>query len=566
VKDAARFLILRSSRNWMRGLGRRLRNPRYAVAILIGAAYLGLVLFGRRHTEGEAVPPDAVALGGTVFLAVLVAKWWLFGADRLALAFSPAEIQFLFPAPVSRFELLGYKLLRAQRPILLNVLVWTFLLRRGAGVGLGTLPYAFSMWVFFSTIFLHRLGVALLRATVTQHGRAGLRRAWPAGVAIAAVAAAAWLTLQRIPRQTLPLNFAGPLDALRLILETPPLGWLLWPFRIPLLPLEAVDLADWLPRLLAALLLLGLHVFWVMRADRAFEEAAIEASARRAQILDRWRKQGAAAGTPVHRSQRWLPLSPNGHPIVAIVWKNITRLIRTVSPGFIVTLLTLITIAAVLAFLERGENSQVLTMIGSIALGWTAALAVLGPQWVRIDLRGELDRLPILRTWPLSGTALMTGQVVSSALVLTLLELGLAGSGLLALVLGGGVQPPGVQLAVFALVGMLVLVGLNLIALCIQNGAALLYPAWVRTEIRPGGIEQVGQQLLTSGISLLLVAVAAVGPGLVAAAVIYLLRGPLGDWALVPGGLLAATGLALEVFLLLDWLGSRFESVDPTAL
>jgi Putative ABC exporter len=564
VRGAALFLLARSSRNWIRGLGRQLQSPRYAVAILIGVAYLGLILFGRHHTEGDSVPPDAVALGGTVFLAVLVAKWWLFGADRLALAFSPAEVQFLFPAPVSRLELLGFKLLRAQRPILLNVLVWTFLLRRGAGAGLGTLPYAVSMWVFFSTIFLHRLGVALVRDSVTQHGRSGLRRAWPALVVIAVVGAAVWSTLQRIPARTLPSDFAGPLDALRLVLDTPPLGWLLWPFRIPLLPLEATDLADWLPRLFAAALLLGLHLFWVLRADLAFEEAAVEASARRALLLDRWKRQGTAAGRPVHRSRRWLPLPAAGHPVSAIVWKNVTRLIRTVSSGFIITLLILVSVAVLLAVLDRGENSAILGMIGSIALGWAAALAVLGPQWVRIDLRGELDRLPMLRTWPLSGATIVAGHVAASALVLTLLELALGGSGLVAVVLGGQATPPGLQLAVFVVVGMLVLAGLNLISLSIQNGAALLYPSWVRTEIRPGGIEQVGQQLLTSGVSLLLLAVAALGPGLLATGVAYLLWANWGSWALVPGGLLAAAGLGLEVFLLIDWIGSQFERADPT--
>jgi hypothetical protein len=160
----------------------------------------------------------------------------------------------------------------------------------------------------------------------------------------------------------------------------------------------------------------------------------------------------------------------------------------------------------------------------------------------------------------------MTGQVLSSTIVLTALQLTLGGTGLLALIAGGDVNLPAPQLAALGLVAVAVLAGINLAALCIQNGAALLYPAWVRTEIRPGGIEQMGQHLLTAGISLLLLALAVTGPLVAGGVTIYLLRPHLDLWAFLPGGLLAAAGLALESVLLLDWLGDRFEQLDPSVV
>src|SRR5512147_1574900 len=112
--SASLYLMARSGRNRARRVLRRLRQPRYALALLVGTGYLALLVFGQRQSSNPVVPAATMELGGTVLLTLLAAKWWLFGGDRLALAFSPAEIHFFFPAPVTRAGLLGYKLLRAQ--------------------------------------------------------------------------------------------------------------------------------------------------------------------------------------------------------------------------------------------------------------------------------------------------------------------------------------------------------------------------------------------------------------------------------------------------------------------
>jgi ABC-2 type transport system permease protein len=566
VREAGFFLIVCSTRNWTRGVFRQLRSPRYAIAVLLGIGYIALVRLGQTQ-GGGGVPSGAVILGGSLFLAILFAKWWVFGADRLALAFTPAEIQILFPAPVSRAALLGLKLVRAQKLILVNVLVWTFLLRRSGGSHLGILSYGISMWVFFSTLFFHRLGVALVRDSMTTHGRAGVRRAWPAVLFLFLLGAAVWFTLERLPPQSLSLHPGGALGGLGLLVETAPLRWVLVPFRIPLLPLGAENLGDWLVRLLPALLLLLGHLVWIVRSDRSFEEAAIEASVRREEFLERWKRHGPAAGQTPSAARSWVPLQPSGHPSLAIVWKNLTRLVRSTSPAFIIALLVAIGVGAFVS-ITGPERPAWLTLIATLSFGWTAALALFGPLWIRIDIRGELNLLPVLRTWPLSGMALMTGQVLSSTIVLTALQLLLGGTGLLALVLAHSREfaLPGLQLAVLGVVGLLVVGGVNLVALCIQNGAALLFPSWVRTEIHPGGIEQMGQHLLTAGISLVLLLAAAAGPAMLGAGATYLLRPSIEWWALVPGGLLTAAGLGLESFLFLDWLGGRFERLDPSSI
>lgn len=565
MREAALFLMARSARNWSVRLAHRLRSPRYFLAVLFGIGYLALALLGQRRGADGPVPTSLVATGGTILLAVLVTKWWLFGADRFALAFTPAEIQFLFPAPVRRGSLLGYKLVKAQRLVILNVLVWVVLLRQGGRSGLGMVPYALGLWVFFSTVSFHRLGVALTRESVFQHGRIGMQRAWPALAAVLVAGGCLWLTLERLPSGLVSAHPYGPIGALQTILDTPPLGWLVWPLKVTLRPLAAETTGEWAVHFGPALGLAALHVLWIIRADRSFEEAAVEASARRAQLMERWRKQGAAATPGIRQARRWVPLGASGHPIPAIVWKNVTRLVRTVSPAFVLTMLGIILTGVVLITLEGQNDPHISKALPALALGWAAALAVLGPQWVRIDLRGDLEHLTLLKTWPLAGLTVMSGQVFSSAALLTLLQAVLIALGVAAAFVEGSLSVS-YRLLLAAVVPVGLFLGtLNVVSLCIQNGAALLYPAWVRTEIRPGGIEQIGQHLLTAGASLLLLLIATAGPGLVAVAGAYLLWPIAGVWALLPAVLLGAFGLGLEGFLLLDWLGRLFERLDPSS-
>ncbi len=561
MKAAALYLLRRIAVNRARRTLLQLRSPRYAVALLLGLVYLVLVLFGQLHHTGGPFAARAIGTGGTVLFLVLVAKWWLFGADRSALAFTPAEVQFLFPAPVSRAALLGYKLARTQILILLNVLIWMVLVRGGGPAGLGPAGQAVNLWLFFSIISLHRLGVALTRQTAVEHGRAGLTRAALPLLLVAGGAVVVWITIAGLA----PGSFANPLAALVQATETPPLAWLLWPFRLPLLPFGAEGVGEWFRSAAVSAGILALHVVWVLRADRAFEDAALAASAHRAELLKRFRGTGhhLPAGGTVPRN--WFRLARRGHPVGAIIWKNLTRLARATSPGLLAMAVVGGAFALALGLARREESPFILTMVGTLALTWCGILALIGPLWVRADLRGDLPHLSLLKTWPLPGLQVMTGEVLSSALVLTAYQAILGAVGLVALSGIEGTMPPPSLLTAASPVVLAALLGLNVLAVGIQNGAALLYPSWVSSEIRPGGIEALGQQVLTTGVSLLLLSLLLTGPAILAGGALYLFTETLGSWAALPALLLAVIGMALEAWLLLDWLGDRFERSDPGA-
>ena len=96
---------------------------------------------------------DVIAALGMV---ALVTFWWVRGGYQRALAFTPVESHFLFPAPVKRRQLIHFKLLRAQSLILVNTLLWVGLLGHGR-TELNSGLRAIALWTLFSTLHLHRL-------------------------------------------------------------------------------------------------------------------------------------------------------------------------------------------------------------------------------------------------------------------------------------------------------------------------------------------------------------------------------------------------------------------------
>ena len=110
------YLTWRSAQNRLVRQLHHLRSPRYLAALLFGLAYLWIMVLSQRPTPAAAGIPDrrVLELIGALALLGAVAWGWVFGVERRVLAFSPAEVTFLFSGPVSRRGLIQFKLLRSQ--------------------------------------------------------------------------------------------------------------------------------------------------------------------------------------------------------------------------------------------------------------------------------------------------------------------------------------------------------------------------------------------------------------------------------------------------------------------
>src|SRR4029077_7809150 len=95
---------------------RRLREPRYLAATILGVAYFGFIIFGRGGRRGprgalSAIPGarSVVETGASILMFVAAAVAWIWPRSKAALPFSRAEVQHLFTAPISRRDLVRYR-------------------------------------------------------------------------------------------------------------------------------------------------------------------------------------------------------------------------------------------------------------------------------------------------------------------------------------------------------------------------------------------------------------------------------------------------------------------------
>lgn len=562
--SALAYLVRTSTRNMLVERARRLRSPRYAVALALGLSYLWLVYFRRsgERMPAEIAPPllQALATLAPVALMLMAAWYWIIGADRKTLAFSEAEVTLLFTAPVSRRALVGYKLARTQIPVFTTSLLWTLMLYRdhpGAGAA-----RFLGLWLALSTLSLHRLAVGITRASQREHGVHGIRRAW---LPMAGFAVLALTTIGAIVRARGAVMAAGgtrqSLAAILHAVSAPPASWSLAPFRLVLAPLFAPPGAAWGAAMLPALAIFLLHLWWVMRTDAAFEEAAVEASAAQAARRERARtRRGGARTVPDQRAIRSLPLAPHGPPAGAIVWKNCLWLVRT---GQLRGLLLppVIALAAVLACAGRYPLLEV--VLGVLCATLAAMMLAFGPMTIRNDLRNDLLNLPMLKSLPLTGRQIVVAEVTSSASAVAANQFLLLAVGLLAFSRTGHFPVhPGPVLGALAMAPLLLL-SLNTANFTIHNAMALLYPGWVRLgDSGSAGIEAMGQVMLTVGATTLMLFALAVLPAAGAAAV-WLTLASHGGVAVALCGALAAALLAVESYLLMRLLGGALERVEP---
>jgi ABC-2 type transport system permease protein len=564
VITALLYLTRTTIRNRFALQARRLRQPRYALALILGIGYFWLVLLrpdsqrARASTSFWSNAEILAALG--VFLLML--GGWVFSGERMALAFSPAEVQFLFPAPLTRRRLISYKLFRGQLVILFNAVIWVFVLRRSGSVLAAPLRFI-GTWMLFTNLSLHRLGAALVRTSLIEHGRAGVRRQLPAILLGAASAIAVLLILRDAVPAIRAARTGGEIaHAIEAAADLPAARTLLYLPRVIVAPSFAQTSTEWLRVAAGTLALLLAQLLWVIQSDVAFEEAAVQASAERARRVDSWRRRSARPRSATNKKvKRSLPLAPTGAPAGAIVWKNTLLLMRTGRVGSIVGLAIMAVVLSLPAVEVRGFDSR---FVAIAALMMVLLLIVLGSRVLQNDFRQDADHLAILKTLPLRPALLVGAEVVSSALPIAALQIVCVVVAYL-VTLGDVDLPLSLMLRTWLLLlAPFVLLTVNITTVTIQNAAALLFPGWVRVSpVVGGGVEVMGQGILATGMLLLTFVVALLPAGAAFAGALWLLGHLPNGW--VAASLIAAVVLLAETWWAIHGLGRRFDRMEPTA-
>jgi hypothetical protein len=222
-------------------------------------------------------------------------------------------------------------------------------------------------------------------------------------------------------------------------------------------------------------------------------------------------------------------------------------------------LIPIVVLAVVLGLNRKGGSfAPVVLMLAVFA-------TLIGPYMVRNDLRMDLPRLPVLKTWPISGRELLLGEMLAPVIMLS-------GTVWFLLAVAFALWPswrvgPGDMLGRAAVAMAAALLAPVLIAgqILIQNAAVVLFPAWIVTGgARARGIEAMGQNMLMMAGTLLSLAIGVLPAAAMAGGLGGLLYYVVGWPGVVPAAAVFAGILLLESALALTWLGRVLERTDPS--
>jgi len=567
---ASVYIIVCSLRNRLRARLRRLREPRYLIGAIVGSGYLYFAVFNRgrigpggsrragRGLSGLAPVWQATgSLLGALALFGLAAAAWLLPAKSGLLEFSRAESAFLFAAPVSRRQLLLHKIMRSQLGSLLaSIVVVAFFAPSSASA---RLQFAVAMWALLVSARVYFASVTLTRARLSSN--AGARGA--AWLAVVTVAAAVLIVFGAVVRQFAVQPAAGLSDLAVRLARTTGTGLpsiVLWPFAALVRPLGASDFATYLAALTGSLAVLAATVLWLLSNADAFDLEAGESSLQAAEAA-------ARRTAPRARATGWT-LALTGRPEGLFVWKNAMQTLRASDAGLLRVVVPVVVVLTGLSFAVMAANR--LTGAAGIVTAFSlvaGAFAVLfGPQIMRLDLRGDLQHLDVLKTWPVSSASVLRGEILWPAGVVTVI----VWAGVTCATIFAGTAFPQLPpewrwaLAVSAIVAAPALVAPQFI---VHNAVAVFFPAWVPTGgQQPRGVDAMGQRLIMMAgvvLSLLLFAL----PGGLAGGVVWLaLHRLLGTAALVPAAVVFTLAVLAEVLMAVELLTPAYERLDLTSV
>jgi putative ABC exporter len=570
VIAASLYITVCSARNRLRLRLRRLREPRYLLGGIVGVAYFYFSFFvrarGRASAAGRrggytAVMPAALAavvaagpvLGGLALLLITIASWMLPGTSGL-LSFSEAEVQFLFPAPVPRRQLLVHRILRSQLGLLLTSLIVAVATPSVAGYARVRLSIA--AWVLLTTAKISFAGITMARGRLTSASGRARRAAW---MPVAMLTAAAVIVAVSLSQAFAAIRPGGLLDLLRVVRvagEHGLAGVVLWPFVTIVRPLFAASPLPYLTAQLSAAVILVLCGVWVLRSDEAFQDAAAASTERR---VSESREQRYRVG-----SSGWT-LAPAGRLDAVFAWKAAMQTFRFVDPRVFARGAAILA-ALALAAVSLGRAGGLAGIVGIFATVGTLAAILFLPQVVRIDMRQDLQHLETLKTWPIPPAAVVRGELLWPGAIIA------AGAWLFeaaALTMSSTVftrvplpwrLSAGVAIAIVA-------PALIFAQLIIHNGVALMFPAWIPLgSERPRGLDAMGQRLIMLAGTWFLLGVMTL-PGAIAGAIVWFAASRVaGAAAVIPGAIVCALAITIEVLLATEVLAPLYERIDITSV
>jgi hypothetical protein len=476
IQRGLALLIALQIKAWFRRTFRGLRRPQNLIILVIGlGTCVGWLLMLMHPGTASARDPDRLRVLAPTSMALLTLLTALASLRTRGVYFKPAEIDLLFPAPISRRALLVYKIAAQSVGILLSSAMIGVLFGRHvphrtfAVIGI-------ALFFLFLTGFGYVLSLLASSASERLFARVGTggKNAFLLGFG----ALVAMVIVQVLRR---PHEYQHAIE----LLEQPPGSWLLAPFQTFAQTIMAPHLfPEFLLYASGSLAQCAVMFALVALLDIDYRETSVRASQW---IQERLKRVQQGAPTIVHGSTATPPRSLPGPMhlggIGAIWWRQVVGLMRNLKALVLPLAATLLIAVSMVVSLASGRP------LTSLERGLTSLIAItlFLTAWLRFDFRGDLDQMETLRALPIAPWKLALGQMLTPVLALLLVQ---------AIVLVGALlaerQPPG-ALEILAMVPLLPLLDLLLIA--VENLAFLLVPNR-HAPGQPADIQFLGRAVL----------------------------------------------------------------------
>lgn len=541
--------MLLQARGTARRIGRGARTTKGAIFFLFGFALFGFWIFSVLVSARYQRPDmENVRSVGPLMLLGICLLTALTSVGDKAVAFTPGEVDFLFPGPFTRRQLLLYKLGKSSLAALLTALLLSFALLRYAG----------SWAAAFAGVFLILLFVQFLSTTLVLIGQTVSERAYTRGrqIVMIVVIGAAVLGLRGVlARHAL----TGPerIDLLEVMRQFARSHWgtiLLAPFAVFTRALTASGTAELVKCGLEAALVDLLLLAVVVKLDANYLEAAAGATQRRYERLRRMRAGSLMSIGAGKTGRRRLPQPPFLWGAGPVAWRQLTGALRS-SRGLLLVLVLLALIAGPIFVAARAtparspqsSDAPIFTALFS-TLAW---LSVMLASLLRFDFRADLDAMETVKTLPLRPWAVAAGQLVAPTVVLTAIHLLLIGA--VAATFG---DAPGSRAPLF--IAAALALPFNALLFAAENLIFLVSPSRP-SAVGPGDFQILGRQLF-SLVARTLVVLLGAGVAAIIAVPVYLLTGR----SFVVLTLVATGVLFVEVGALVPAIGYAYQRFDPS--
>jgi hypothetical protein len=468
------LLLALQFRGWLRFAKRNVSSVRGVIYLIIGLFFFFLWLFSLLFSPSAANRPNPEYVERFAPLGLLAGcllNLFVSSGERV-ITFRPAEVDFLFPGPFTRRQLLLYKV---------------------AGIVAAALYQALFILIFFynwgERAFFAYLGMVLLllffqffTLTLTMTASTVGARAYSRGrkivLAVIGLAVVAALTLMVRSDGDVMETLARLEHSTAWHVVRAPFAWFVKAFRAETLWPDFVQYGSL--ALLVDLVLIGV----VFALDAQYLEASAAASERQYQRLQRLRSgQGALAGPSGSGKARFsLPMLPRLGGIGPTVWRQLQVVVRSFLPFLLLIGLLGVSLATVLSRSDRSEDSLgVVAMLAGMLIGFPLLMT----PAVLCDFRGDVDRIEVLKTLPLRPLWLVVGQLLAPTLVVVVVQAVV--TAILSLVLGR-LHP------LLAAVPLLAL-PVNFILFAIENLLFLVFPVRL-VATSPGDFQTSGRYMV----------------------------------------------------------------------